>query len=119
MADETYRYDNKLITISATSNNTHRLADIAKMVSKHSGRPVTVKMVSRKEHEDYYINERGMDRPMIEWWSKTYDAVKEKECVNNDDLLEKLLATKGRKPRPLDETIGEMFAGARLEKGSA
>lgn len=119
MIDETDRYDNRLITISATSDNTHSLKDIAELVSKHSGRPVTVKVVSRKEHEDYYVNERSMDRPMIEWWSKTYDAVKEKECVNNDDLLEKLLATKGRKPRPLDETIGEMFGGARLEKGTS
>lgn len=65
--------------------------------------------MSRQEHEKFYVEEQGMSEAMITWWSKSYDALRDNECEIDDPTLEQLLATKGVKPTPMEETVAEML----------
>ncbi|CAI6339233.1 unnamed protein product [Periconia digitata] len=98
----------KMVYLS--QNRTWTLEDIARMVSRMLSRDVGLKVLSRKEHEDFYVNEKQMERPAVEWWSTTYDAVKEGECAIKDDTLENILKASGKTPKSLDATIKEMLA---------
>jgi uncharacterized protein YbjT (DUF2867 family) len=85
------------------------LRDIAAIVSKVRGEEVKIKIVSRREYEDFYVGKMGMERPSVEWWSSTYDALEDGECEIDDPTLEGLLQEAGRQPKPLEETIEEML----------
>lgn len=85
------------------------LQDIAGIVSKVKGEDVKLKVVSIKVYEDFYVNEKGMERPSVEWWSSSYDALKDEECKIDDGTLEKLLKEAGRQPKALEDTIAEML----------
>lgn len=87
----------------------HTLEEIAGMVSKAKGKEVKLKVVSREEHEGYYVQKRGMPEGMVTWWSKTYDALRQNECEFHDSTLEQLLAKHGVKPKPMEETVAEML----------
>jgi uncharacterized protein YbjT (DUF2867 family) len=95
-------------TFYLSQKKTETLHDIANIVSTIKGEEIKLKIVSRKEYEDYY-SERGHDRASVEWWSSSYDALKDGECAINDPTLESMLADAGRSPKPLEETIGEML----------
>jgi uncharacterized protein YbjT (DUF2867 family) len=95
-------------TFYLSQKKTWTLNDIAGIVSKARGEKVSLKMVSRKEYEDHYVG-TGMEKASVEWWSSTYDALKDGECAINDDTLETILKEAGRTPKPLEETIGEML----------
>ncbi|KAL1631388.1 hypothetical protein SLS54_000148 [Diplodia seriata] len=87
------------------------LREVAAMVSAAKGRRVELKVVGRAEHERYYVEERGVEAAYVRWWSTTYDAVRDGECEKRDPLLKRILAGyDGRKPKPIRETIEEMFA---------
>lgn len=86
-----------------SQSKSHSLEEVAKMVSKVRGKDVSLRVLSRPDHEKYYIKERKMDAPFIRWWSKTYDALRENECKIQDPTLEELLATKGRKPKQMEQ----------------
>ncbi|KAK8219714.1 hypothetical protein M8818_000688 [Zalaria obscura] len=88
------------------------LEEVAKMVGKAKGREIALRVVSREQHERYYVEERKMPEPMIKWWSTTYDALRDNECEIKDTTLETLLASKGVTPKPVEETIKEMIAAA-------
>jgi uncharacterized protein YbjT (DUF2867 family) len=92
-----------------SQRQTHTLKDVAGMVSKAKGKQVAHKTVSRQEHEKFYVEEQGMPEAMITWWSKSYDALRDNECEIDDPTLEQLLATKGVKPTPMEETVAEML----------
>lgn len=96
-------------TFYLSQSRAHSMEEVAAMISKAKGNEVKLKVVSRPEHEEYYVKQRMMDAPFIEWWSKTYDALRQNECEIHDPTLEKLLATKGRKPQSMQETVEEMF----------
>ncbi|KAI8934794.1 hypothetical protein NX059_008479 [Plenodomus lindquistii] len=85
------------------------LGDIARMVSGIKGEEVRLKIVSRKEYEDYYVGEMGMERPAVEWWSSSYDALKDGECAIDDPMLESMLKEAGRTPKALEDTVQEMM----------
>ena len=51
-----------------------------------------------------------MPAPMITWWSKSYDALRDGECQIDDPTLERLLAEKGVKPTPMEETVAKMLS---------
>jgi uncharacterized protein YbjT (DUF2867 family) len=91
-----------------SQRKTWTLQDIAGIVSKVMGEEVKLKVVSRKEYEDHYVG-TGMEKASVEWWSSTYDALKDGECKIEDDTLESILHAAGRKPQPLEETIEEMM----------
>ncbi|PVH97970.1 NAD(P)-binding protein [Periconia macrospinosa] len=92
-----------------SQNRTWTLQDIARMVSRELGRDVVLKVVSKKEYEDFYVDKKQMERPAVEWWSTTYEALKDGECDIKDDTLEKILRAAGRQPKSLDTTIKEML----------
>jgi uncharacterized protein YbjT (DUF2867 family) len=96
-------------TFYLSQRTAHTLEEVARMVSEAKGKQVAFKAVSRKEHEKFYVQERGMSEPMITWWSKSYDALRDGECDIDDPTLEKLLATKGVKPTPMEETVAQML----------
>ncbi|SMY23906.1 unnamed protein product [Zymoseptoria tritici ST99CH_1A5] len=97
-------------TVYLSQGKSHSLKDVATMVGRALEREVKLKVVEREEHENFYVEERGMDRPFVEWWSRTYDALRAGECAIEDGTLEKLLATKAVKPKALEDTIREMLA---------
>jgi uncharacterized protein YbjT (DUF2867 family) len=96
-------------TFYLSQKGTWSLRDIARIVSKVRGEDVELRVVSRKEYEDFYVGEKGMERASVEWWSSSYDALKDGECEINDDTLEDMLKEAGRKPKPLEDTIEEML----------
>jgi uncharacterized protein YbjT (DUF2867 family) len=96
-------------TFYLSQKRTWSLQDIARIVSKIRGEDIKLKIVARKEYEDFYVNDKGMERPSVEWWSSSYDALKEGECAIDDPTLESILKEAGREPRALEETIEEML----------
>lgn len=96
-------------TLYLSQNRTWTLHEISRIVSRVRAEDVSLKVVSRKEYEDYYVKEKNMERPAVEWWSTTYEALKDGECDIKDATLEKILNEAGRKLKPLDATIEEML----------
>lgn len=96
-------------TFYLSQNRTWTLRDISKIVSKVRGEEIKLKVVSREEYEKFYNEEKGIERPAVEWWSSTYEAVKDEECDIKDTTLESIMNDAGRKPKPLEETIEEML----------
>ncbi|GAB7354126.1 hypothetical protein MBLNU459_g4689t1 [Dothideomycetes sp. NU459] len=101
-------YAGKSFWLSA-NQDPKTLTQVAEMVSAAKGKQVSLSIVSRHEHEQYYIKERKMPEDVVKWWSTTYDALRDQECLIDDPTLEQLLSTKGRKPKPLEETVKEMI----------
>lgn len=96
-------------TFYLSQSTAHSLTEVASMVAQALERAhLKLSLVSREQHEEYYVSSRGMDAPYVRWWAKTYDALRDEECCIADDTLEKLLASKGRKPTPMEHTVREM-----------
>jgi len=109
LAKPVEQYEGKTFYLSNT-REPKSLKEIAEMVSKAKGKKVELKIVPTEEHEKYYIEKRGMNEGHIKWWAKTYDALKDEECLIKDNTLEKLLDTVGKKPKPVEETVREMLS---------
>lgn len=103
-------YAGKVVQLSNTQDP-KTLTEIAEMVSSALGRKISLKVVARDEHINHHINERKLDEGHITWWSHTYDAVRDGECRVEDTTLEQLLSSKGKKPKPVQETVKEMISG--------
>ncbi|KAK9898516.1 NAD(P)-binding protein [Cystobasidium minutum MCA 4210] len=106
IADKSGKYDNQIVTLSNLEH--FNCEEVASLVSKYSGKSVKIKLVDPKEHVRYYVEERGLDRGQVEWWVKSYEALKRGECLKQDPLLKELLAQYGRKPIPFEETVKKM-----------
>jgi len=91
-----------------SQKKTWTLQDIAQIVSKVKGEEIKLKFVSRKEYEDHYA-EKGTERASVEWWSSSYDALKDGECAIEDPTLENMLKEAGKSPKPLEETMEQML----------
>ena len=89
------------------------LKEVAELVSKSSGKDVQLKIVSRVEHERYYVGERKMPEAMVKWWASTYDALRDGECTIEDTTFNGLLARFGVKPKRVEETVAEMVNAGR------
>ncbi|KAF2217852.1 hypothetical protein CERZMDRAFT_31681 [Cercospora zeae-maydis SCOH1-5] len=98
-------------TFYLSQEEAHTLQEVAAMVSAAKKSDVSLKVVSREEHERQHVPERGMPETFIKWWSKTYDALRQNECEIHDPTLEKLLGMKGVKPKQMQQTVQEMVAG--------
>lgn len=107
LADPSTKYDGKTIYLSQTRTAT--LKDVAKIVSDVKGREIALKIVSSDEFCRHYV-ENGREKGNAEWWCTTYDALTNNECSVQDPTLEELLASKGRKPKQIEETIREMLS---------
>lgn len=95
-------------TFYLSQKTTKSLKDVAETVSKVTGREIRLKVVSRKQYEDYYVG-RGTERASVEWWSSSYNALEDGECEIDDETLEDMLREAGRRPKPVEETIREMM----------
>lgn len=95
-------------TFYLSQKKTRTLQDVAQIVSEVQGKEVKLKVVGRKEYEDFYA-EKGTERASVEWWSSSYDALKDRECAIEDPTLEVLLKEAGKTPEPLEDTIREML----------
>lgn len=113
LASPEEEYENKVFYLSNTGSK-KRLSQIAEIVSSAKGKDVQIKVVSREEHERFYIEKKEMDEGRVKWWAKTYDALKNGECDVEDTTLETLLRLKGLKPKPVEETVKEMLRIQRL-----
>ncbi|KNG50127.1 nad(P)-binding protein [Stemphylium lycopersici] len=96
-------------TVYLSQRTTASLADVARIVGAVRGVEVKLKVVDRKTYEDYYVQDMGMERPAVEWWSSTYEALEDGECAVDDPTLEGFLKEAGREPKPLEDTIREML----------
>lgn len=96
-------------TVNLSQRKTWSLDDVARIVGQLRGEEVTLKVVSRKSYEDFYVSEMGMERSAVEWWSSSYDALADGECEIEDTRLENMLREAGRQPKTLEETIKEMM----------
>ncbi|KAI4850368.1 NAD(P)-binding protein [Aureobasidium sp. EXF-8845] len=95
-------------TVTLSLKETWTLQDMADLISKSKGQKVTLKVVSKKEFDDYYTG-RGLDRASVEWWSSAYESFKDGECAVKDPTLEDLLKEAGKKPELLGTTIKNML----------
>jgi uncharacterized protein YbjT (DUF2867 family) len=103
------KYAGTTIYLSNTKN-AKTLQQIAEIVSRNKGREIKLRVVERREHEDFYINSRKMDEGQVRWWAATYDALEDGECDIKDETFTKLLGKVGRKAKPVEDTVHEMLA---------
>jgi len=96
-------------TVYLSQNTTWSLSELAGLVSKIRGKEVRIRQVSRKEFEDWYVQNMDVERASVEWWSSAYDALKDGECDTKDTTLEDILREAGRMPKPFAETVHEML----------
>jgi uncharacterized protein YbjT (DUF2867 family) len=96
-------------TVYLSQNTTWSLSELADLVSKIRGKEIKIKQVSRKEFEDWYVENMDVERASVEWWSSAYDALMDGECDVKDTTLEDILREAGRKPKPFEETVQEML----------
>ncbi|KAI4718928.1 NAD(P)-binding protein [Aureobasidium sp. EXF-10727] len=101
-------YAAKTFYLSATQG-ARTINQVLEKVSTVRSKQVSAKIVSREELENHYVQDIKLSEPAAKWWAATYDALRDQECLINDPTLEKLLATKGQKPKPVEETIEEML----------
>ncbi|TGJ80453.1 hypothetical protein E0Z10_g8333 [Xylaria hypoxylon] len=104
-------YRGKTFYLSTRPETAKTVGEIARLVGEARGKDVTVKTVGRQEHERYYVEEKGMPKPAVEWWVSTYRALEDGECLVDDPTLERLLARVGLKPIPVEETVAAMVKG--------
>ena len=69
LAAPSEEYDGK--TFYLAQKQAYTMEEVAAMVAKARGNDLKLKITDRPSHEDYYVKERKMERPFIEWWSKT------------------------------------------------
>ncbi|KAI2625323.1 NAD(P)-binding protein [Hypomontagnella submonticulosa] len=94
--------------LSTRPENAKSVGEVAALVGQARGKEVKVKIVGHDEHERFYVEERGKERPAVRWWASTYEALERGECLINDPTLEKLLESVGVKPTSVDEVIAKM-----------
>ncbi|KAF7198647.1 Quinone oxidoreductase 2 [Pseudocercospora fuligena] len=111
LAAPSEEYEGKMFYLA--QKQAYTMKDVAEMVAKARGKELKLKVLDRESHEEYYVNERKMERPFIEWWSKTYDALKQNECEIHDNTLEGLLKSRGVEPTAMEVTVEEMVGSSR------
>lgn len=95
-------------TLYLSQNKAWTLDRMSRIVSTWVNQDVRIETVPREEYVDHYATQ-GRDRAEVEWWSTTYDALKDGECDIKDDTLEVMLKEAGREPKSLEATVGEML----------
>ncbi|KAI1279804.1 hypothetical protein F5Y07DRAFT_34007 [Xylaria sp. FL0933] len=109
-ADEN-EFVGKTFYLSTRPEMAKTVGEIVKLVGEARGKDLQVKIVGRQEHERYYVEKRGLPKPVVEWWAGTYEALEDGECLIDDPMLEKLLGRLGLKPIPVEETVFSMIKG--------
>lgn len=102
-------FKGRTVYLSSGPDGAKSLKEIAKLVGKARGRELGVKIVGREEYVRYYVEERGRERASVEWWSSTYEALEEGECLVDDVTLRDLLKGRGVEVKRVEETVDEMM----------
>jgi uncharacterized protein YbjT (DUF2867 family) len=113
LAAPTEEWAVKTVYLSTPPETAKSLKDVAQIVSDKKGKDVTVETIGREEHNKHYVQDRKMDAPAVEWWSHTYDALEDGECLIDDPTLSRLLEIKGKKFIPMEDTITGMVQGPK------
>ncbi|KAI9799658.1 MAG: hypothetical protein M1833_003974 [Piccolia ochrophora] len=95
-------------TLYLSSPTAITLEEVARIISNIKGMEIELKVVSREEYCKFYA-EKGVDKAMVEWWSTTYGALEQNECLIKDGTVTRLLSSKGSKPKSIEDTIREML----------
>lgn len=95
-------------TVYLSQNTTWTLDGMSRLISTWLHQDVHLKIVSREEYVEHYAS-KGRDRASVEWWSSTYDALKDGECDVKDTTLESILRDAGKVPKSLEATMEEMM----------
>lgn len=106
LVEKSDRYIGRTLYLSHAKSTT--LTQVARLVSQVRGTEVILEKVARDEYCRYYIA-RGRDTGHVEWWSSSYDALEARECLIEDPTFTQLLASVGRQPKPLEQTVREML----------
>jgi nucleoside-diphosphate-sugar epimerase len=101
-------YEGKTLYLSAPKGNALSLKEVAECVGRVRGRQVKTKVVGREEYVRWYVENRGLERDSVEWWSTSYEAVERGECEIGDGTLGRLLESKGVEVTRMEDTIREM-----------
>ncbi|KAI1269360.1 NAD(P)-binding protein [Xylariaceae sp. FL1019] len=99
----------KTFYLSTKPHTAKSVSEIASLVGEARGKDVSVKIVGRDEHVRYYVEERKMPKPAVEWWVSSYEALNQGECLVDDNMLDELLSRVGLKPIPVEETVKNMI----------
>ncbi|KAI8625464.1 NAD(P)-binding protein [Xylariaceae sp. FL1651] len=91
--------------LSTPPQTAKTVSEVGELVGRARGKDIRVKIVGREEHVRYYVEERGMPAPAVEWWVGTYAALEDGECLIDDPTLKNLLDRVGLKPIPIEKTI--------------
>ncbi|KAI0970845.1 hypothetical protein F4678DRAFT_105799 [Xylaria arbuscula] len=103
----------KTFYLSTRPETAKTVGEVARLIGEARGKDVRVDIVGRQEHERYYVEEKGMSSPAIQWWASTYAALEDGECLVDDSMLDTLLGRVGLKPIPIEETISSMVKGQK------
>ncbi|ETS78974.1 hypothetical protein PFICI_08827 [Pestalotiopsis fici W106-1] len=106
-------YAGKTFYLSTPPALAKTLQETAALVTAAGGRgkDIRVTIVDHQGHEDFYVGEKKMDRSAVQWWVGVFDALKDGETLIDDPTLSKLLASKGKKPITMEETVKKMVKG--------
>ncbi|KAI1655709.1 NAD(P)-binding protein [Daldinia decipiens] len=110
-AAESGEFGNRMFYLSTRARTAKSMAEMAGLVGAARGRGISVRVVGRREHERYYVEERGLDAAAVRWWASTYEALEEGECEVDDGMLEELLGRVGVKPEGVEEVVRRMVKG--------
>ena len=99
-------------TLYLSQNTTWNLDAMSRLISTWLHQDVNLKIVSQDEYVEHYAS-KGRDRASVEWWSSTYEALKDGECDIKDTTLETILSDAGRTPKSLTTTMEEMMQQQR------
>jgi uncharacterized protein YbjT (DUF2867 family) len=102
-------YEGKSVYLSNTKDP-KTLKEIAGLVSEAKGKRIALRVGDRNEHERFYIEERKMNEGNVRWWAATYAALNDGECEIEDTTFERLLSSRGRKPKLVEETVKAMLS---------
>ncbi|KAL7624281.1 hypothetical protein AAE478_005841 [Parahypoxylon ruwenzoriense] len=113
-------YSGRTVYLATRPGRARCLREVAELVGREKGRgrKVEVEIVGAREHERYYVEERGMDRRAVRWWASTYRALEEGECLVDDPTLERLLEGLGVKVTEFEEVVGRMVRGMMWKKNT-
>ncbi|KAG4425169.1 hypothetical protein IFR04_001736 [Cadophora malorum] len=107
LVDGSGRFEGKTFYLSRREGP-RSMSEIAKLVGEARGKEVSVRVVGREEYVEACVK-RGIERASVEWWSSTYAALESGECLIDDPTLDELLASRGVKPTPVEDTLRGML----------
>lgn len=96
-------------TLNLTGAYTSTIADIARLVEKHTGKIVNLRIIGPEQANKYHLEKKSLPDEaawQIESWAHWHSAMKAGETAVIDPLLEQLI---DRKPKGMEECAEGLF----------